>query len=499
MAVLSFSQSSAPGVYITEARAGTLPAEIASFNRIYMMGSASSTTVAALTPLQIVSREDFDNQFGSSAAVNLNAIDFFFRNLPRGIFYYIKVPVAFVSAVTLVTNGDGTYSLTINGTVISFVASGNTAQEIIDGLIAAINNNVTINTVVEAEPERDNAGAATYVNLTFFVRARDPLASAAFTIVAASPLSDMTAGAPTQPAIPNYWDFIYTIENSFDETRDEAGFLTCPEAFIDLPKHGDRIAIGNAMETHCQGEFYQWMAYIDNGPPVSVINTAADIEADRVGYTSQRGHSAFFAPWRFDADNDYVSPAVAAAMVGIKRYINEGFQVPPAGTKVPLAGIAGPALRFSQAQLSTLNEDQINVIRQFPNRGTVVYGARTLSVLADYRFINTRIILNTYIRTLRETLETSDLIFEVVDGAGILFGRIKALADAVCYRFLQGNAFYGSEPANAYLNVCDETNNDGFSLEEGAVRLDSYVAPSPTAERIFAGVIRVPINQVPTE
>ena len=499
MAVLSFSQSSAPGVYITESRAGTLPAEIASFNRIYMMGSASSTTVAALTPLQIVSREDFDNQFGSSAAVNLNAIDFFFRNLPRGIFYYIKVPIAFVSAVTLVTNGDGTYSLTINGTVISFVASGNTAQEIIDGLIAAINNDVTINTAIEAEPERDNAGSATYTNLTFFVRARDPLASVAFTIVAASPLSDMTAGAPAQPAIPNYWDFIYTIENSFDETRDEAGFLTCPEAFIDLPKHGDRIAIGNAMEAHARGEFYQWMAYIDNGPPVSVINTATDIEADRVGYTSQRGHSAFFAPWLVDTDNDYVSPAVAAAMVGIKRYINEGFQVPPAGTKVPLLGIAGPALTFSQAQLSTLNEDQVNVIREFRNRGTFVYGARTLSVLADYRFINTRIILNTYIRTLRETLETSDLIFEVVDGAGILFGRIKALADAVCYRFLQGNAFFGSEPANAYLNVCDETNNDGFSLEEGAVRLDSYVAPSPTAERIFAGVIRVPINQVPQE
>lgn len=499
MAVLSFSQSSAPGVYISESRAGTLPAEIASFNRIYMMGSASSTTVEALTPLQIVSREDFDNQFGSSNAVNLNAIDFFFTNLPRGIFYYIKVPVAFVSQVTLVTNGDGTYSLTINGTAASFVASGNTAQDIIDGLIAAINNNVTLNTVVEAEPERDDAGNATYTNLTFFVRARDPLAASAFTIVPASPLSDMTAGAPAQPAIPNYWDFIYAIANSFDEGRDEAGFLTCPEAFIDLPKHGDRLAIGNAMEAHCQGEFYQWMAYIDNGPPISVINNTADIQADRVGYTSLRGHAAFFAPWLLDADNDYVSPAVAAAMVGIKRYINEGFQVPPAGPKIPLLGIAGPALTFSQAQLSELNDNQINIVREFRNRGTFVYGARTLSVLADYRFINTRVILNTYIRTLRETLETADILFEVVDGEGILFGRIKALADAICYRFLQGNAFYGSEPANAYLNVCDASNNDGFSLEEGAVRLDSYVAPSPTAERIFAGVIRVPINQVPQE
>lgn len=493
MAVLSLSQSSAPGVYITESRAGTLPTEIASFNRLYMLGSASGDTIAANTPTQIRSREDFDNQFGSSSAAILNALDFFFLNLPNGILYYSKVAAAFVSEISLTGSSDGTYSLTINGEVSSFVASSSTVEAVITGLIDAVNNNTDVNTTVEAEPERADDGSATYANSRFYVRALDPTA-ATFTIAAVSPTAEMTAGAPAVPSEPNYWDYIYAIQNSFTE-YDEAGFMVCPEAFFSLAKKGDRLAVGNAMEVVARGEFFQWMAYIDAGPP-DTVNSSTALIADRVGYTSQRGHSALFGPWLLDTDNDYVSPSVAAAVAGLTRYISEGFQVPPAGTKVSLAGIQQPVLRFSQSQLSELNDNQVNIIRQFRNRGTFVYGARTLSVLADYRFINTRVILNVYIRTLRETFETASIVFEVVDGAGILFGRIKALADAICYQFMTGGAFYGSEPSAAYKNICDASNNGDFSLEAGAVRLDSYVAPSPTAERIFIGVIRVPINQV---
>ena len=496
MSVLALSQNSAPGIYITESRAGTLPSEISSFNRMYMIGSASGDTIAPNTPTQITSRTDFDNQFGSSSAVVLNSLDFFFnaRNAPNGIVFYTKVGIAFRSEITLGGSGDGTYTLTLNGEANSFVASGSSVQAIIDGLIAAINSNTAINTVLEAEPERADNGTATYANSRFYIRAKDPTA-ASFTVAATTTGDSLTAATPAKPASPDYTDYIYTLQNAFNE-YDEAGFVVAPEAFYTLTKQGDRWAVGNAMEALCQREFYQWYALIDMGAP-TIIDTVAKLQAERVGYTSLRGHSALFGPWLEDTDNDDVSAATAAAAVAIRRYSASGFQVPPAGTEVPLGGIARPKMRFERAERSVLNADQINIIRQFRNRGIFVYGSRTLSVLPEYRFINTRVILNVYIRTLRETLETAQILFEPTDGAGILFGRIKALADAICFRFLEGNAFYGSDPASAYRNVCDSTNNSDFNIEEGAVRLDSYVAPVTTAERIFAGVIRVPIGQVP--
>jgi hypothetical protein len=66
----------------------------------------------------------------------------------------------------------------------------------------------------------------------------------------------------------------------------------------------------------------------------------------------------------------------------------------------------------------------------------------------------------------------------------------------VAYRFWSGGAFFGATPADAFLNICDRTNNPALDLEDGIIRIDSYVAPSPTAERIFVGVIRVAIDQV---
>jgi hypothetical protein len=489
MATVSLNAASqtAPGVYVFENAVGPTPAALASFNRVYYLGSASAGP--ATTPTQIISAVDFTNQFTSSSAINLNNIDFFFRNVPSGQLWYSRVQPAPVATVELANTDDGTFTATINTEDSSFVASGNSAQEIIEGLVAAINDNTAINTAVQAEFEIDDAGANVFSNSLFYLRSLDP--SVTFT---ATGTANLTISAVAAPATPNYWDYIYVINNAYTDVM-EQGFIVCPEAFYSLTRQYERTQVATTMENVAATELFDWMAFVDPGPP-GTIDTKAEFKTEGELITTSRGHVAYYCPWIKDTDNDWVSPALGAATVALRRYAAEGFNQPPAGPAYPLRGVSAVQTVISQSEHADLNANQINVVRFLRGIGYTVYGGRTRSVDPFYRFINTRIILNIYARTLRETLMTGKFLFSVIDGQGVLFNRIKETADLVAYRFWSGSAFFGNNPQDAFLNVCDRTNNPAVDLENGIVRLDSYVAPSPTAERIFVGVFRVAIDQV---
>jgi phage tail sheath protein FI len=488
---LNSAVQTAPGVYVSENAVGPVPTAIASFNRVYMVGSASGVVVAPNTPTQVISRTDFENQFTSSAAVNLNTIDLFFANAPNGILYYVKAAIAPIATVTIDIVAAGTYTVTIDSQANSYIAGAeDTAQDIIENLVSAINNNTAINTVVEAEFEIDDAGVNVFDNSQFYIRQLDPAAA----VFAIATTGDLTASAVAAPATPSYWDYIYAIQNSFNEDM-EQGFLVCPEAFYTLTRQYERTQVANAMEGLAASENYDWMALVDSGPPATV-NTKAKVKTEGMLYGSARGHLAYFAPWIKDLDNDYVSPAMACAVVALRRYASEGFNQPPAGAKYPLRGVSGPDFHITKSGHADLNPNQINVIKTIKGVGTVVYGSRTRSVNPFYRFINTRIILNIYARTLFDALSNGGLVFSAIDGRDVLFSRIRETADQVAYRFWAGNAFFGVDPAAAFLNVCDRSNNPDLDLENGIVRVDSYVAPTPTGERIFVGVFRTAIGSV---
>ena len=57
-------------------------------------------------------------------------------------------------------------------------------------------------------------------------------------------------------------------------------------------------------------------------------------------------------------------------------------------------------------------------------------------------------------------------------------------------------ALFGARPEQAYLVVCSDANNSVTDLENGTLRLDAYVATSPTLERLVVTVVRTPAGQV---
>ncbi len=238
---------------------------------------------------------------------------------------------------------------------------------------------------------------------------------------------------------------------------------------------------------------YNWISIVDSGPPAMVKDTDA-LAVEREAYSSLKGHSWYIGPWPKDSDGDYVSPAVQQAMVALKRNTSEGFVQPPAGSRYPLIGLTGLPFSVKTAQHSVLNKVGVNVLKNIRHRGVCVYGARTLSSNAVYKFCNTRVILNVYARSLYDTLAASDLVFTTIDREGGLFNQVKGVTDELCYRLWVSGAFFGATPEDAFLNICDRRNNPNLDLQGGAVQITSYVIASPTGERILVDIAPIPIG-----
>jgi hypothetical protein len=499
MPTLAASQIQAPGVYISELAPGATP-EIATFNRLYLLGTASQLAAGrvALRPYQVASLEDFINQFGGSSAVILNTLEYAFKFYPNAQIYYAAVQEAAQKSIAITLPVvEGAYSLTFTGggltapvTATYTAAGGATAQQIITSLLTAINDNPALNNLLEIEAETTPAGAPTYTNGLFFVRAKLPVID----LPAVSSTSNMQVTDRPANDPPTATDWTYAVENSFDEDLFQ-GYLCVPEAYYNLTKQGDRTAVQQAAELLVSQQEYNWISIVDSGNP-AVLDDPDALLTEREFYTSLRGHSWYVGAWPKDSDNDWISPAVLQAIVALKRNSIEGFVQPPAGTRYPLVGLSALPYSITTAQHSTLNQVGINQIRQIRNRGLCVYGARTLSVNAIYKFCNTRVILNVYARSLYDTLAASDLVFTTIDGEGVLFNRVKAVADELCYRLWEAGALFGASPEDAFLNICDRRNNPNLDLQSGAVQLTSYVTTSPTGERILADIAPIPIGSL---
>lgn len=315
----------------------------------------------------------------------------------------------------------------------------------------------------------------------------------------ATPRSDLSASLSRsilleyqkiEDDFPARYDWLWSLENAYDPDEFEQGFLIAPEAFYFLPQQ-DRIAVGTKMHDLAIQDNFNWMAIVDCGRE---LQTTEEFKDEGTSYTPPRGHLAYYAPFLIDVDGLEIPSSAAVVGLGIRRYREQNFIEPPAGTQYPIFGVTDVAVRITNAQQSVLNPEGVNVIRNLkhvPNGGIVVWGARTRSK-GLFRWVNTRIVTNVLIKTLENAFYSQ--VFSAADGFGILQTRIKEQANAILYRFWLSGALYGDTTADAYAVICDESNNPNFDLENGLMRLDVFIKLSPTIEAILISVKRTSIG-----
>lgn len=312
------------------------------------------------------------------------------------------------------------------------------------------------------------------------------------------------------------YDFAYAIERGMGSKELAPGFVFAPEAYNTLVQEPggelesrseareERLKVTQALVLVAEGKVgdltenvtgTQHIALVDVGGDEESLSGAQE-ELDLIKSTVgvPLGHAAYYAPYIRNLESRFVPASGYIAGIACSRYINEGFQQPPAGSRYPLRGANGLKFEISAQQQEVTYALGLNPIRSLPNRGIVAWGARTLSPNPLFRFVNTRAILNVLVDVLGRSFD--DILFEQIDSAGTVYARVKSIASQVLGQFFRAGALFGSRPEQAYLVVCSSANNSEVNLDAGTVYLDVYVATSPTLERLLITIARTPAGQV---
>ncbi|MFF7456966.1 phage tail sheath family protein [Kitasatospora sp. NPDC008115] len=133
-----------------------------------------------------------------------------------------------------------------------------------------------------------------------------------------------------------------------------------------------------------------------------------------------------------------------------------------------------------------LNAVGVNCLRVFPDRGLLVWGARTLSTSRDWKYLNVRRLVNHLTDSIRAGATWA--VFEPNDER--LWASLRsAVASYLSDQWRQG-ALVGRTPDEAFYVICDQTNNPAERVKAGQVAIDIGIAPIRPAEFIAFRVVQ---------
>jgi hypothetical protein len=478
-----------PGYEIFVDSAGPQIPVVAVYSRCYLLITATAFLIAPLEFVAVGSMDDFVNLFGSSDALVLNSVENYLENFDQGLYVARIVPSAIATVTIGTLTAGATYTVTINGTAISFTLDVTpTMAEAVLAAITAINNTEATNLAVEAEPNLNMDGTPNYSTGVFRLRSKN---GRAFT---ATGSANVSVGTVTTPATPQFWDWIAAfkeIARAYDD--DALGFLCAPQAFYNTANQFERTQIGNSMAEHARS--LRWVALLDPHQP-SVIDHPRKAKADAAGYIAPQGHGYYSYPYFIDRDSDYVAPSTAIASVGLKRYYEQGIQEPPCGPRCVLNGISGVAYKLDKAQKVDLAESSVNINIFERGRGAMPYDDLTRSENPAFQAINAVVVLNSFVETAERTFRASDLIHTSVDSRGKYYLQVQLLLTGVAQLFYAAGCLYGIRPGDAYRVECNAEMQDATNLEQRIVVARTFLVPAPTARRLRIYIYRVAIDQM---
>lgn len=463
-----------PGVYVSEDTFGVVPSSLATFGTAYMIGYSAQAGAPTNTITYIQSVADFVNVFGSS--LSLPSVQLFFDQRSGSGLYFVNVQRRNQRSLTFATPVVGTpISITVgNSGIIVNPVVGRTPATILQKFTKEINTRIP--------------------NLAYIIG--NTLSSVDPLTVTAS--SNVTLGAvATVGAYPTAVDVAYTISTAFDPEMRQ-GYICAPEFFqsYNFADTRARTTVMGALEALCSDPDYNWIALIDASNDTAINTVTATFDRaiqEKNTVSSPKGHSCFFYPYWVNTLNVAVPVSASVMGVALRAYRAKGFTQPPAGVSFPVYGVVDTTIPMSNKTQAALNPAGVNAVRRLPNgRGTVIYGSRTMSQNPYYKFMTTRVIMNVLNGTLRKSFD--EFIFNPIDGVGVMFTRLKLTCTTICEALRTSGALFGSTPAEAYLVICDQTNNPALDLESGKVTVDVIVKPAPVLEAMSVRLSRASIG-----
>lgn len=234
---------------------------------------------------------------------------------------------------------------------------------------------------------------------------------------------------------------------------------------------------------------------VNSGPNATVstgsISLSAKGPSDTTGATlvdQYASNSAFYFPWVSAPDPaagfraTLFPPCEFVAGIYASTDASRGVWKAPAGIGQSLTGALGLQYVLTDAQNGLLNPLGVNCLRQFPNIGNVVWGARTIAgndtLGSQWKYVPIR-RLALYIKSSLYA-GTQWAVFE--PNAEPLWGQVRlSIGTFMQGLFLQG-AFAGTTPQQAYFVKCDHENNTAATTALGILNITVGFAPLYPAE-----------------
>jgi phage tail sheath protein FI len=256
---------------------------------------------------------------------------------------------------------------------------------------------------------------------------------------------------------------------------DEINVLAIPDA------QGD-AGVTQAAYTYCQSR--KDCFFVADTPKGLSPQDVLKFRMDK-GFNSSFG--ALYWPWIAMADplsgkTRLVPPS--GAIVGTYSHTDvvRGVHKAPAGIEEGYLNSAADVERFvTKGEHDTLNPAGVNVIRSFPGTGIVVWGARTLSAEAEWRYINLRRLFLFIEESIDEG--TQWVVFE--PNSPNLWGKVKRNITAFLTRVWRDGALFGTTADEAFYVKVDAENNPQEVIDAGQLIIEVGVAPVKPAEFVI--------------
>ncbi|WP_433517390.1 phage tail sheath family protein [Nonomuraea sp. CA-143628] len=268
----------------------------------------------------------------------------------------------------------------------------------------------------------------------------------------------------TMVAVPSLWDM----------TVDATESATPPQP--DLPTGKELI---DKVLAHCTKQRNR-VALVDAPPDQSVdtleqfVDTLASPDTDEAAFT------ALYYPWVKVAGVDGVSRTVPPSghLAGVWARTDAERGVFKAPANQSLRGVLEFPTALTDEQHGDLNAKGVNCLRAFPDRGLLVWGARTRSSSRDWRYLNVRRLVS----FLSDSIQQSTIwaMFEPNDDQ--LWATLRHAVTSFLTDQWRLGALVGRTPEEAFYVICDSTNNTPSTIDTGQVVCDIGIAPVRPAE-----------------
>lgn len=240
-------------------------------------------------------------------------------------------------------------------------------------------------------------------------------------------------------------------------------------------------AIQQSMLDHC-ANMKDRFAILDCLPGLSPQGVK-DWAKKEANYDSKYG--AIYYPWIKVAnplgsgEGIIIPPCGHMAGIYARSDTTRGVHKAPANEIVQ--GAMGLEMQISKSEQDSLNPAGINCIRAFPGRGIRVWGARTISSDASWRYINVRRLFNFVEKSIE--VGTQWVVFEPNDMD--LWERIKRDVRAFLNRVWRDGALFGATADEAFYVKCDAELNPPSVRDAGQVIIEIGLAPVKPAEFVI--------------